>query len=135
MGRMKIVINKCFGGFGISEEAIEKLLATDCKHISRHDPRTYFGGNDWEEKFSNASQSKSKMMRIMVRDGTVICDEHQDDVNRSCPHLVTVVEDLREQANGWAAELAVVDIPDGTEWEIDEYNGTETIHEKRRSWG
>jgi hypothetical protein len=37
-------------------------------------------------------------------------------------------------ASGGFASLKVVEIPDGIEWEIDEYDGKETIHEKHRSW-
>jgi hypothetical protein len=45
------------------------------------------------------------------------------------------VEDLGDKASNWAAKLEVVEIPDGVEWEIDEYDGIETVDEKHRSWG
>ena len=32
------------------------------------------------------------------------------------------------------AELAIVEIPDGIEWEIDDYDGIETIAETHRTW-
>ena len=48
--------------------------------------------------------------------------------------LVDVVERLGKKANGESAELKVVEIPDGVEYEIDEYDGVESIHEKHRSW-
>lgn len=36
---MKIVINKCWGGFGVSEEFIEELGLEDRWSIERDDPR------------------------------------------------------------------------------------------------
>jgi hypothetical protein len=44
------------------------------------------------------------------------------------------VETLGSAANGWAAELKVVEIPDGIEWYVDDYDGLEVVNEKHRSW-
>ncbi len=91
MGVRKIVVNRCYGGFGLSEAAFEAL------------------GIPW--------------------DGYGYPEIARDD-----PKLVEVVERLGEAANGAHASLRVVEIPDDVEWEIDEYDGVETIHEKHRSW-
>jgi hypothetical protein len=48
--------------------------------------------------------------------------------------LVQVIEELGEEANGSHAKLEVIEIPDGVEYTIDEYDGIESIHEKHRSW-
>jgi len=88
----KIVVNRCFGGFGLSEAAYS------------------FMGWKW--------------------DGFGF----GDDIKRDDPKLVECVEKLKNKANGSCAELEVVEIPDGVVWEIDEYDGVETIREKHRSW-
>ena len=55
--------------------------------------------------------------------------------DRANPKLVRVIEKLgNERSSGFLATLKVVEIPDGIEWEIDDYDGVETIHEKHRSW-
>ncbi len=56
------------------------------------------------------------------------------DVPRDDPALAQAVEELGEKANGTYAKLEVVEIPDGTKYEIDEYDGQESIHEVHRSW-
>ena len=94
---MKVVINKCYGGFSLSEAAYKEL------------------GLKW--------------------DGFGHGYEFNEDKERSNPKLVEVVEKLGAEANGRWANLRVVNIPDGAEYEIDEYDGIETIHEKHRSWG
>lgn len=59
---------------------------------------------------------------------------HGYDVDRQDPDLVAAVETLGKAANGGCAELKVVEIPDGVEWEIQEYDGNEHIAEKHRVW-
>ena len=42
--------------------------------------------------------------------------------------------ELGELANGPNAELKVVEIPDGIDWTIEEYDGVEWIAEVHRTW-
>lgn len=91
---MKVVINKCFGGFGLSQKAYEFL------------------GLEW--------------------DGYGY--KYNDYDKRTDTRLVECVEALGEEASGTFANLKVVDIPDDIKWEIDYYDGIETIHEVHRSW-
>jgi len=91
---MKIVINKCFGGFVLSKKAY-KFMGFEWDGFG-------FGWMDHEKR----------------------CD----------PELVKCVEVLGKEASGPSSHLAVVDVPDGVEWEIDEYAGYETIQEKHRIW-
>lgn len=65
-------------------------------------------------------------------------DSFIDRYNRNHPLLVKVVEELGgghgTGASGRFANLEVVEIPDNIEYEIDEYDGIETIREKHRTW-
>ena len=90
---MKIVINKCFGGFSVSEEVYKEM------------------GFDWDKHGYRFS----------------------DD--RTNPDLVKAVEKLGRTANGRLADLKVVEIPDGVEYTIQEYDGIEHIAEAHRTWG
>ena len=55
--------------------------------------------------------------------------------NRTDPLLIRVIEELGDMANGRCAKLKVVEIPDGTDYIIDEYDGNEHIAEAHRTWG
>ena len=60
-----------------------------------------------------------------------------DDQPRDAPELVRVVEELhalRVNPGTHVCRLKIVEIPDGVEWEIDDYDGVETIHEVHRTW-
>jgi len=49
--------------------------------------------------------------------------------------LIQVVEELgSERASGGCAELKIVEIPDGVDYEISEYDGNEHIAEKHCTW-
>jgi hypothetical protein len=48
--------------------------------------------------------------------------------------LVRVVEELGIAANGWAANLGIVEIPEGISWYIEEYDGFEWVAESHRTW-
>ena len=97
---MKIAINKCFGGFNVSKEAIIKLNEMGCEHLIN---------------------------------GKVITEKHRSE-NRSCPHLIKVIEEMGEKADGECAKLKIIEIPDDVEFEIDDYDGMESVHEVHREW-
>jgi len=115
---MKIVINECHGGFSLSDEAIE--LYGELKNlglVKQKGKHFDFMGYDWYVGEINDDNYFS-----------------YHSIARDDPDLVRVVEDLDEVANGRYAQLKVVEIPDGVEWEIDEYDGYEHIAEKHRTW-
>jgi len=55
-------------------------------------------------------------------------------IPRDDPILVAVVEELGEAASTNLSELEVVDIPDGTSWVIEEYDGLEWVAESHQTW-
>lgn len=145
---MKLVINKCFGGFGLSDAAYEKLIEWGI-------PVRKYG----EEPRNPDTQLYEK---VEANEGEVIFDREltlpgEDSINdlyhkfkpdsvtgrywevwtdraRSHPLIVRAVEELGEKANGSCARLAVVEIPDDVEYEISEYDGREHIAETHRTW-
>ena len=56
------------------------------------------------------------------------------DLERDDSLLVQVVEELGKEANDSSATLHIVEIPDDVEWEIKEYDGSEWVAEKHRTW-
>jgi hypothetical protein len=90
---MKLVINRCYGGYGLSKKAYDALgLVWDGYGYAYIDDRTNL-------------------------------------------KLVEVVEKLGDAASGEHAQLRVVEIPDNTAFEIEYYDGIETVHEAHRTWG
>ena len=53
---------------------------------------------------------------------------------RTDKRLINVIEKLGNKASGKMSNVIIVEIPDGIEFEIDDYDGQESVHEKHRSW-
>ena len=101
---MKIAINRDWGGFSVSA-AIYKELGI---------------------KYDNYGYLDNKDFGIMS-------DNYLEW--RSDPRLIAAIEKLGEkESSGKLANIKVIDVPDDIEWNIDEYDGVETVEEKHRSW-
>lgn len=136
---MKVAINDCFGGFGLSTEAIKWLIAKNSPLIHIKPIEEYTGGN--KDPFLPSEQQEDVgdgfvkgFTSTLFKDGMAYIDDTRSD-NRDHPDLIEVIETLGEKSWGEYAELKIVEIPDDIEWFIDEYDGVETIHEVHRSWG
>ena len=53
---------------------------------------------------------------------------------RSDPFVVDAVDQLGELSYGRHSELKIVEVPDGLDLEITDYDGIEIIEEKHRIW-
>lgn len=142
----KIVINRCFGGFGLSEAAYLRLaeygVPIRAYIEEKRNPETGL----YEREPANAGEcifdrtlSAPKTGKEFDLDAamTKLSGRYWDcwtKENRAHPLVVRVVEELGKKAGGKFSELAVVEIPDGVEWEIDEYDGNEHIAEVHRTW-
>ena len=134
---MKIVINRCYGGFGLSHEAMMRYA--EIKGITlyvragslRYDhylcpPEEYDQIRD-EESFNPVSPERFQRSNALY-----FCDRN---IERNDPVLVQVVEELGDIASDRYSQLSVVEIPDDVEWYIEEYDGMEHIAEQHRTWG
>lgn len=136
---MKVAINDCYGGFGLSTKAIKWLIAKNSPLIRIKPIEEYTGGkkNPFlpSERPENVGDGFTKgYTSTLFKDGMAYIDDTYGE-KRTHPDLIEVIETLGEESWGEYAELKIVEIPDDIEWSIDEYDGVETIHEAHRSWG
>ena len=137
---MKVVINKCFGGFGLSTEAMRRAIAEGAAGIEVHDEQKYTGGKGrgiGSEAFHDVGDGYEVgwIKDVLYKDGKVYTHNDNKDCVRSDQVLVRIVEEMGAAANGDHASLKVVEVPDDAEWEISEYDGNEHIAETHRTWG
>ena len=138
---MKIVINSCHGGFGLSFAGVMKYcelagleaypdygrpldiitywLVPENERVEIDNKNWYNLPLDlkieWNEKYSAQT--------LNVR-----------NINRDCPYLVQTIEELGDEANSEYSQLKIVEIPDNVIWTIEEYDGCEWIAEAHRTW-
>ncbi len=130
---MKIVINKCFGGFGLSEQAYEQLIEWGVPVLK------YETDSSDEQIYDRELTPPDDPFSALYHKfkGTRGAERYWDNwtsQTRTHPLLLRVVEELGDAANGPYAKLKIVDVPDGVEWHLDYYDGIESVEEVHRSW-
>lgn len=120
---MKVAINRCFGGFGISNAAFEKLLERKGIAYEKVPAKFKFRGDDFDYYEAGHAGEDDHYL-----------SEYNMFGDRSDPDLIAVLEEMGKEAWGWAAEIAIVDVPDDVKWHVEEYDGLEHIAEDHRTW-
>lgn len=101
---MKIAINKCWGGFVLSKQVYDEMGI-------KWDGYGYLTNEDLEISSDNYN------------------------AYRSDKRLIKAIEKIgNKESSGDLAKIVIVEIPDGIDFEIENYDGMESIHEKHRSW-
>ena len=59
---------------------------------------------------------------------------HGRDIKRDDPDLLAVFKEIGQKAAGQHAHFKIVEVPDGVEWQIEEYDGLEWVAEKHAVW-
>lgn len=114
-----VVYNDCFGGFGLSDEAI--IRYHELKGVPIHIVKTKFHSFFFYED-PNGRRSITQMQEDGVK------KFHCWEIDRHDPILVQVVQELGEKANGDFANLTIHQIS-GNRYRIDDYDGQETVVE------
>lgn len=109
----KIVVNACYGGFSLSDRAMQMF-------------------KEATQTISTRDAAPAQSTTASGFSGSYL------DIPRDNPDLVRVVETLGSKlSSGWASNLCIVEIPDDVPedgWIIQEYDGQEWVAEKHRTW-
>jgi hypothetical protein len=139
---MKVVINECHGGFGLSNEAVMRYF--EIKGIAVYPELTKIW-NSWiywtvkpedrmERKEGEAFYSMSMEDRQAHNRKQSEQTVYERDISRNDPALIQTVEEMGVKANGPYAVLKILEIPDGVDYTIEEYDGLEHVAEAHRTW-
>jgi len=133
----KVVYNACYGGFGLSEAAmlryaelkgfklyVEKdgLLAGGTYTYWKVPPEERTGILS-DDQFNAAPMAERAASNQRYYELTLNARE----IDRADPVLAQVVEELGDAASGKFAKLRIEEVPAGTLYRIDEYDGNESV--------
>lgn len=145
----EVAINKCYGGFSLSAEALLWLWERGCQEIGTP-VKQYYGGegkyaelhhdHDWKQNYQQDLKTWHKYLENK-KDSVFLsvfspCEKFalSGEPDRSDPLLIECIKTLGDKANGRCAEIEIIEIPANVEYEIEEYDGMEHIAEKHRTW-
>lgn len=114
----RVMICAQFGGFGLSRQAFLRLREMG-NAAALAEP-------DYGEMFCDGSGPRKDYG---------FADSFCSDIPRDDTDLMAVFEEMGQDAAGHCCTLKVIEIPDGVEWEIESYDGSETVAEAHRVWG
>lgn len=152
----KVIINKCYGGYGFESFTIQKYA--DAKGIP-----LYWYTRDYKcdagrlkEKWDRTTIDEieeQEGLRMgnwpLIEDmGNSFIFKWDDEVldrlvyhlppeeeSRTDPVLIEIIEQYGDRNRYGCHCPTVVEVPDGVEWIVEEYDGFESIHEAHRIFG
>lgn len=131
---MKIVINSCHGGFGLSQKALKYIYDLDknSKSIELITPEEYFGNKEIPKDIEEYFNKQLCRNYYSNKDNIIVCyrSAYESIEPRICPNLIQCIEELEDYANGIFAKLKIINVPDIhkiEDLEICEYDGIEHV--------
>lgn len=132
---MKLVINSCYGGFGLSPKALKRYWELKGKKAYFYKQTKYnCQDNTFEfQRIDDVDNLSELFIYCTTEDqGKVLNDFpdhtfHSSNIRRNDKYLVQVVEELGTEAGSKVAKLEIVEIENGRWYKIDEYDGYESV--------
>lgn len=130
---MKLVINNCYGGFSISNFAHKEFLrrkGKDCYFYEWEFGNGYHRIDDDPDKHFGVMVSTKDYGKHTNKIGSDhLIPYYRDNTSfRTDPDFISMIEEFgSEKCSGRYAELEIVDIPSGSYYRIEEYDGLEYV--------
>ncbi len=134
---MKVAYNDCYGGFSLSPLALTKYAKKKGIDLTWYERFNDKKGDVFYKRLNRTPANDSlkfhslnfdfgKTIKELPSDSyyypSFVSDESRKDVD-----LINVIESLGVSANGLGSSLRITEVPDGVEYEIDEYDGNESV--------
>lgn len=145
---MKIVINSCYGGFGLSPCALKlyyKKLNKPCYFFKKNYSLTALNHDGSTSTYEPVLAEELDKKDYWIASSIPSADREDlfsknhisyRSVDRADPLLIEAIEEIGiKNAGQRHSKLKIIEIPDWIEYTVEEYDGMEHIAEKHRTWG
>lgn len=132
----KIVYNGCYGGFGLSPAAQQAYAKRKGFELFFY-KQTAYSHRDGRDEYTKTTEADDSLFVSAVRvdageKPNKLPSGHDEwfwdnDIPRNDPDLIAVIEEMGDAANGRCASLHIKELPKGTLYRIDEYDGSESV--------
>ena len=129
---MKIVINSCYGGFGLSEKAKELYLIKYKEKNKLDNFRIvksidkFFGSPMVALVKNDLNPTTRTEIYELSEEDCIVCE--YSNLDRTDPILIETIEELGlKESSGDCSSLNIEEISSGTQYRIKEYDGYESI--------
>ena len=133
----KIAYNACYGGFNLSHDGIMRYAQLKGTTLYAFVDARLADGKPLDtphtERYRRATEKEANS-NLLVHYCTT--PEYSNESylspydiygDRNDPILIQVIEELRDRANGHCSKIKLHDLPAGTLYRIDEYDGLESV--------
>lgn len=152
----KVIINKCFGGYGFEPFTIQKYAEAkgvkliwytrDHKYDARYPKEKWVKTNIEEIEREEGLRMENLPLVDDMGDSFIfdlsgdmfqrlVYQLPQDHESRTDPILIEIIERYGDMNRHGCHAPTVIEVPDGVEWIIYEYDGLESLHEAHRVFG
>lgn len=135
---IEVVINRKYGGYGLSYKAVMAIAKRKGIKLYAY---TYDYDDSSLQRVIPYNPKKHDVHTVHYCTKPNIKTNKQlnrfyyiDNWERTDKDLIAVVKKLGKASYGKYSALVIVKVPEDVEWEISDYDGVETIHEKHRVW-
>ena len=147
INNMKVVLNRSYGGFGLSPEAIKLYAKYANINVYFYEQVKYLRRDqydEWRKVPDDVELDKSGSYIITLHDlgysfRNIPADLYpfiDNDIDRTDENLIRVVEELGSKSFGKYAHLEIFDLPNEAfvDTHIESEDGIETIHKNHEYW-
>ena len=129
----KIVYNDCLGGFGLSYRGVMRYAEIKGVKLfaftDKRDENGIIQLGDAKIRLASPEEADDAFP-VYYYTSDAPSDRNAfnvNDIDRTDPALVQVVEELGDEANGMCAKLHIAELPSRALYRIDRYDGRESV--------
>lgn len=152
----KVIINKCFGGYGFEPFTIQKYAEANGVKLFWYTRDYNYDAGHLKEKWDKTTVSEIEKSEDLHMGNWPLVEDMGDsfffewggeafdrlvyklppkEESRTDPVLIGIIEKYGDKNRYGCHAPTAIEVPDGVEWIVDEYDGMESLHEAHRVFG